>query len=134
MKICPICKARCFDDMEICFGCMHQFAPKKGNLESESPLKTQGDYSEVLLDSTPITVTERQATVIPLPTLPVLTEGEVCCEIRGDSQNHEERKGQPRHAAQPPLQIRSQDEVTGKQSEVRFGARYQLVISLEPLP
>ncbi|MEG0477097.1 MAG: hypothetical protein RR572_05460 [Raoultibacter sp.] len=25
MKTCPICKARCFDDMEICYGCMHQF-------------------------------------------------------------------------------------------------------------
>ncbi|MCL1797820.1 MAG: hypothetical protein FWG24_05880 [Eggerthellaceae bacterium] len=25
MKICPICNARCFDDMEICFGCMHRF-------------------------------------------------------------------------------------------------------------
>ena len=23
MKTCPICKARCFDDMEICYGCMH---------------------------------------------------------------------------------------------------------------
>lgn len=26
MKTCPICKARCFDDMEICYGCMHHFA------------------------------------------------------------------------------------------------------------
>ena len=26
MKTCPICKARCFDDMEICYGCMHRFA------------------------------------------------------------------------------------------------------------
>ena len=25
MKTCPICKARCFDDMEICYGCMHPF-------------------------------------------------------------------------------------------------------------
>lgn len=25
MKTCPVCKARCFDDMEICFGCMHRF-------------------------------------------------------------------------------------------------------------
>ena len=26
MKTCPICKARCFDDMEVCYGCMHRFA------------------------------------------------------------------------------------------------------------
>lgn len=25
MKTCPICKARCFDDMELCYGCMHRF-------------------------------------------------------------------------------------------------------------
>lgn len=25
MKTCPVCKARCFDDMEICYGCMHHF-------------------------------------------------------------------------------------------------------------
>lgn len=25
MKTCPICKARCFDDMAICYGCMHRF-------------------------------------------------------------------------------------------------------------
>ena len=25
MKSCPVCKARCFDDMEICYGCMHRF-------------------------------------------------------------------------------------------------------------
>lgn len=25
-KICPICGARCFADMEICFGCLHRFS------------------------------------------------------------------------------------------------------------
>lgn len=25
MKTCPVCKARCFDDMEVCFGCLHHF-------------------------------------------------------------------------------------------------------------
>ncbi|MCL2889345.1 MAG: hypothetical protein FWE65_02855 [Eggerthellaceae bacterium] len=25
MKICPICNARCFEDMELCFGCMFRF-------------------------------------------------------------------------------------------------------------
>lgn len=25
MKTCPICHAQCFDDMEVCYGCMHRF-------------------------------------------------------------------------------------------------------------
>ena len=33
MKTCPICKARCFDDMEICYGCMHRFEEDLGNRE-----------------------------------------------------------------------------------------------------
>ena len=26
MKTCPVCNARLFDDMEICYGCMHRFS------------------------------------------------------------------------------------------------------------
>ena len=26
MKVCPICKSRCFDDMDTCYGCLHNFA------------------------------------------------------------------------------------------------------------
>ena len=25
MRTCPVCGARCFDDMEVCYGCMHRF-------------------------------------------------------------------------------------------------------------
>ena len=25
MKECPVCKARCFDDMDVCYGCLHRF-------------------------------------------------------------------------------------------------------------
>ncbi len=25
MKVCPICKSRCFDDMDTCYGCLHNF-------------------------------------------------------------------------------------------------------------
>ena len=28
MKICPVCKARSFSDMEICYACMHRFTAK----------------------------------------------------------------------------------------------------------
>lgn len=29
MKICPVCKSRCFDDMDTCYGCMHKFKDEK---------------------------------------------------------------------------------------------------------
>ena len=25
MKVCPVCKARVFDDMDTCYGCLHRF-------------------------------------------------------------------------------------------------------------
>ena len=25
MKTCPVCKSLCFDDMPVCYGCMHDF-------------------------------------------------------------------------------------------------------------
>ena len=30
MKICPVCSARCFDDMEVCYGCLHTFTNEFG--------------------------------------------------------------------------------------------------------
>lgn len=37
MKICPICKARCFEDMEICYGCMHRFEAEEGSACASVP-------------------------------------------------------------------------------------------------
>ena len=25
MKTCPVCRSRCFDDMPVCYGCLHDF-------------------------------------------------------------------------------------------------------------
>ena len=36
MKICPVCKARCFDDMQVCYGCMHRFDQDAQAKESQS--------------------------------------------------------------------------------------------------
>lgn len=36
MKTCPICKARCFDDMEICYGCMHPFDSEENSGEKRA--------------------------------------------------------------------------------------------------
>lgn len=35
MKVCSVCSARCFDDMEVCYGCMHRFG-KEGEERSGS--------------------------------------------------------------------------------------------------
>lgn len=43
MKTCPVCKARCFDDMEICYGCLYRF---KGN---EQPCTSAADEATVPL-------------------------------------------------------------------------------------
>lgn len=39
MKTCPICKAKCFNDMEICYGCMYNFTQIEACrlLPSDSP-------------------------------------------------------------------------------------------------
>ena len=39
MKTCPVCKARCFDDMDTCFGCLQDFRRKgaSGPLHAKPP-------------------------------------------------------------------------------------------------
>ena len=47
MKVCPVCKARVFDDMDTCYGCLHRFDSSDvekahgGGFEPEEP----PDYS-----------------------------------------------------------------------------------------
>lgn len=41
MKTCPICNAKTFDDMDVCYGCLHRFgkerfSPSSGSGESGS--------------------------------------------------------------------------------------------------
>ena len=35
MKVCPVCKSRCFDDMDTCYGCMHNFNETKEKIDDE---------------------------------------------------------------------------------------------------
>lgn len=28
LKVCPVCHAQCFADMDICYGCLHKFSDK----------------------------------------------------------------------------------------------------------
>jgi len=37
MKTCPICSSECFDDMEVCYGCMHRFVPEEESVQATKP-------------------------------------------------------------------------------------------------
>lgn len=47
MKTCPVCKARCFDDMEVCYGCMHRFA--EGETAFDVPVEDATPVAEMPL-------------------------------------------------------------------------------------
>ncbi|MDO4889753.1 MAG: hypothetical protein Q3963_00200 [Coriobacteriaceae bacterium] len=47
MKTCPICKARCFDDMEICYGCMHRFERGESAGGQEAPAVSAANEASV---------------------------------------------------------------------------------------
>lgn len=32
LKECPVCHARCFEDMDVCYGCLHSFAREASNI------------------------------------------------------------------------------------------------------
>lgn len=36
MKVCPVCKARSFDDAQVCYGCLHKFTQQEMNVYQES--------------------------------------------------------------------------------------------------
>lgn len=39
-KICPICGATCFSDMEVCFGCLHHFEGDESLFVDQAPSNT----------------------------------------------------------------------------------------------
>ena len=41
MKTCTVCNATCFDDMEVCYGCLHRFGANE-NVDY-SPQYAEGD-------------------------------------------------------------------------------------------
>ena len=59
MKECPVCGARCFDDMEVCYGCLHDFSredaspigqvvPSSCDQEIEEAVMPSGDRRSVV--------------------------------------------------------------------------------------
>lgn len=53
MKVCPVCKATSFKDMDVCFGCMHRFGePEESDFERGG--NTSGDDAPVLAVEAPV--------------------------------------------------------------------------------
>ena len=52
IKECPVCHARCFADMEVCYGCLHSFTEEESQISAVSTtripisLEAQGDLKE----------------------------------------------------------------------------------------
>ena len=57
MKTCPVCKAQCFDDMAICFGCMYHFPEDTQKEESSQVIEQdQEDMAEQFPEEPPAAV------------------------------------------------------------------------------
>lgn len=105
MRTCPVCKARCFDDMEVCYGCMHRF--------SEQDPDDFGKDAEV----------QEPSAKTPPKTLPVPVKGEqpqVSLVKSGERLAPVKQDG-PNSAALPLRQ------------ELELAGGFRLVLTVEPL-
>lgn len=139
MKVCPICKARCFDDMERCYGCMHLF-----DVENSKGLRMEGAG---IPDQISDPMQEALETMLPLVkkevTIPLSNNvSPEVVDVKGSlsAVDHQER-ARPKHAAEndpryPVEQFAPQfsdNRPMSVSKEGSFRAQYQLVISLEPI-
>lgn len=63
MKTCPICHARCFDDMETCYGCLHRFSGRESTRECMCE-DLANDIAEPILPSVKAASAFRRASAI----------------------------------------------------------------------
>lgn len=66
MKECPICKAQCFSDMTVCFGCMHIFEEKKEVNFEQNPHKQETISLPALNSNSAKTNISQEPLTIPL--------------------------------------------------------------------
>lgn len=52
MKTCPVCGSRCFDDMAVCYGCLHDFSRPAlaENDDAADPLRGVSRFGEAFED------------------------------------------------------------------------------------
>lgn len=74
-KICPICGARCFADMDICFGCLHRFSEDESSQTVAPPPPSQAALSPEALQQAKIAETALQSGALQTaPTTMALSE------------------------------------------------------------
>ena len=45
IKECPVCHSWCFTDMEVCYGCLHDFTKDQSRISQESSSKQESESS-----------------------------------------------------------------------------------------
>lgn len=85
MKTCPVCRARCFDDMEVCYGCLHRFN-ERGTICEDDPAN---DIAEPALP--PEGASRPRGGRCEGPSEPVrMREPERACRPAGEDENENE--------------------------------------------
>lgn len=146
MKTCPICKARCFDDMVICYGCMYRFDVKGGEpreLLATLPLVAQ-DQS-LMPDSSAaygipggsaphVASGQNSSAAYKAPSFAAdsIAASDLSARKKEDAQVWHKK---PQHAAlgSSELKADSVSPVVALGEGYELGAEYQLVISLKPV-
>ena len=54
MKVCPVCGSRCFDDMEVCYGCLHDFTREDTTPAGQTVASScEAEVEEAVLPASP---------------------------------------------------------------------------------
>lgn len=125
MKTCPVCGARCFDDMEVCYGCLHDFTREDASPAGQAVASAcEAEVEEAVMPTAPAgqassrvpRIAEQPTTQIPRATLSGGSVTRAAARREGSRQTH----------IVVPL-----DGCAGPSSLVAGG--FRLVISLEPV-
>ncbi|MGI6105806.1 MAG: hypothetical protein ACOYD7_06440 [Raoultibacter sp.] len=138
MKTCPTCGSQCFKDMEVCFGCMHQFDERLGAVQTQeipvqakpcipSPQQNPAAFSAQV----PAAVENQRPTAPDDPFEIAQLELNVPGDYQAQAATHSlARKSKPRHAAPVRTDATVYQE---KEAMPVIQASYRLVVSLEPV-
>lgn len=80
MKTCPVCQATLFDDMNVCYGCMHEFTSKLEGREASKEMPPQAQEGVAPTLQVPLLEPQPQArslAAVAAQALPTSGEGQV---------------------------------------------------------
>lgn len=120
MKECPVCSARCFDDMEVCYGCLFDFSR-----EDDSPGGQLAAFScEQEVEEAVMPSVDSRSVVLRLAELPVRPSTSACQSGGSIARAQQSRTAQRQTHIVVPLEGNSEPSVISQ--------GFRLVISLEP--